>query len=177
VRPDFHIEEIRGNLNTRVKKLDDSNWAGMILARAGVVRLGWERIIGETLDIRTMLPAVGQGALGIETREGDTRVSAYVSSLHHLPTACATMAERALLRRLEGGCQVPIGTYGRMETAGQLLLDAAVCSIDGKKIVRGSLSGPPSDAEALGKRLADQLLAGGADEILNQIRGMADQAS
>lgn len=175
LRPDFQIVDIRGNLNTRVKKLEDSDWAGMILARAGVVRLGWDKIIGETLDTKTMLPAVGQGALGIEIREGDARVSSYVSSLHHLPTACATLAERALLRRLEGGCQVPIGTYGRVETAGRLLLDAAVGSINGKKIVRGSISGSRSDAEILGRKLADRLLADGADEILKQIRGAAGQ--
>jgi hydroxymethylbilane synthase len=175
LRPDFQIVEVRGNLNTRVKKLEDSDWAGMILARAGVVRLGWERIIGETLDTKTMLPAVGQGALGIEIREGDTRVASYLSSLHHPSTAYAILAERALLRRLEGGCQVPIGTYGRLETADRLLLDAAVGSIDGKKIVRGFINGSPSDAEALGRKLADQLLADGADEILKQIRDTADE--
>ncbi len=170
LRPDLQIIDIRGNLNTRLKKLEESDWAGMLLARAGVVRLGWTHLIGDTLDTTTMLPAVGQGALGIEIRQGDGRVAKCISSLHHLSTAHATVAERALLHRLEGGCQVPIGTFGRIES-NILMLDAVVSSIDGRKVVRGKIHGSPSEAEALGKKLADQLLAAGAKEILRQIRG------
>lgn len=171
-RPDFEIIDIRGNLNTRMKKLEESDWAGMLLARAGVVRLGWTDIVGETLDPETVLPAVGQGALGIEIREGDSKAARYVSVLHHHPTAHAALAERALLRRLEGGCQVPIGTYGRMQDGSSdiLLLDALVGSIDGRKVVRGKISGPSAEAETLGKKLAEQLLAIGAKQILRQIR-------
>ena len=170
LRPDLQVIDIRGNLNTRMKKLEESDWAGMLLACAGVTRLGWSRLIGDILDATTMLPAVGQGALGIEIRAGDGRVSKAVSGLHHSPTAHAALAERSLLRRLEGGCQVPIGTYGRIES-GSLVLDAIVGSIDGRKVVRGKIHGSPSEAETLGKKLAEQLLSAGAGEILQQIRG------
>lgn len=173
LRPDFEIIDIRGNLNTRMKKLEESDWAGMILARAGVVRLGWGGRIGENIDAETILPAVGQGALGIEIRVGDTRTTELVSSLHHHITAQAALAERALLRKLEGGCQVPIGTFGRVEEEkGEkvLKLDAIVGSLDGKTIVRGKMHGAVSSAENIGTKLAETLLAGGADRILNAIR-------
>jgi len=172
-RPDFVIAEIRGNLNTRLKKLEQSRWAGMILAKAGVVRLGWEERIGEVIDATVLLPAVGQGALGIEIREGDERIAKLISSLHHYATAQATIAERAFLRKLEGGCQVPIGTHGRVENEGDtqtLKLNALVGSVDGSRVVQGNIQGHPSKAETLGKSLAETLLAGGADEILREIR-------
>ncbi len=168
-RPDLTIMDVRGNLNTRLRKLDDSQWAGLILARAGVVRLGWEDRIGETIDPTIILPAVGQGALGIEVREHDNRVRELVAALHHVPTAHAALAERALLRELEGGCQVPIGTYGRIES-GTLRLDGMVGSLDGKITVRGNIEGPPEDGEVLGTRLATILRSEGADEILQGIR-------
>jgi len=178
-RPDFEIIDIRGNLHTRMKKLEDSNWAGMILARAGVVRLGWEEKIGETIPADTILPAVGQGALGIEVRSDDKRIQNFVGGLHHLPTAQAATAERSLLRRLEGGCQVPIGTHGRVETdktgMRTLYLDAMVGSLDGKLIVRGKVHGKPGDAETLGTRLAETLIAGGARDILQEIRRVASR--
>lgn len=172
-RPDFLIVEIRGNLNTRMKKLEQSSWEGMILARAGVVRLGWEKAIGETIPARLILPAVGQGALGIEIRADDAETASLIGALAHLPTTQATTAERALLRRLEGGCQVPIGTYARLENGGgnpQLALDAMVGSLDGKTIIRGSVHGDPAAAESLGGELAATLLAAGADRILHGIR-------
>ena len=176
LRPDLEIVDIRGNLNTRLEKLRQSDWAGMLLARAGVVRLGWTDLIGDTLDASTMLPAVGQGALGIEIRDGDGRVAGCVSSLHHTPTAQAAFAERALLHRLEGGCQVPIGTFGRIDAGGALVLDAIVGSLDGRKVVRGKVQGSPGDAVALGERLADQLLERGAKEILAGIREASVEA-
>lgn len=174
LRPDFDIVEIRGNLNTRMKKLEESDWAGMILARAGVERLGWQARIGETLDPLTVLPAVGQGALGIEVRAGDRSVAALLAPLHHDETAAAARAERALLRRLEGGCQVPIGTYGRMEpVAGgesRLALDAIVGSLDGRTVIRGRSSGTASDPEELGRTLAERMIGDGAGAILDRIR-------
>lgn len=169
MRPDFQIIDIRGNLNTRLKKLDESSWAGMILARAGVVRLGWVEKIGDVLDPHMMLPAVGQGALGIEVREDDTRVKSYIAVLHHAPTASATLAERSLLRRLEGGCQIPIGVHGRIEN-GRLVLDAIVGSLDGKRAVRGRMDGNSTESELIGAKLAEQLLQNGAEEILREIR-------
>jgi porphobilinogen deaminase len=174
LRPDFEIIDVRGNLNTRLRKLEESTWAGMILARAGVVRLGWERAVGETIPAETILPAVGQGALGIEIRARDRRVTGLVAGLTHVPTEQATMAERALLRRMEGGCQVPLGAYGRMDMSGEqvpsLQLDAMVGSLDGKTVVRGKIHGDPVDADKLGRHLADTLLAGGAARLLESIR-------
>jgi hydroxymethylbilane synthase len=173
IRPDFSIVDIRGNLNTRMKKLDESGWAGMILARAGVLRLGWEERIGESIPTDTILPAVGQGALGIEIRTGDDRVRSIVSSLTHRHTERGTAAERSLLATLEGGCQIPIGAYGRIVGTGgneRLVLEAMVGSLDGSTIVRGSLEGKASDAELLGSQLAEELLSRGARTILEEIR-------
>ena len=173
-RPDFEIIDIRGNLNTRMRKLEESDWSGMILARAGVVRLGWEERIGETISTDVVLPAVGQGALGVEVRLKDKRVRGFLRELDHMPTRRAATAERALLHRLEGGCQVPIGTFARIEPDGnggeQLLLHAIVGSLDGRSVVRGKVHGFPEEAEALGHRLAETLLRGGADRILREIR-------
>ena len=170
VRPDVEVIDLRGNLNTRMDKLERSDWAGMILARAGVARLGWASRIGETLDVTDMLPAVGQGALAVEVRQGDAEVASYVSSLHHEETARSVTAERSLLHCLEGGCQIPIGAYGRTDGEKGLCLDAVVGSLDGRKIVRGGIAGPADDAGALGRDLGRRLLADGADEILRAIR-------
>jgi hydroxymethylbilane synthase len=174
LRPDLRIVDLRGNLNTRYAKLEASAWEGMLLARAGVVRLGWADRIGETIDPSVMLPAVGQGALGIEVRGDDRRVLEHISGLHHAATAAATVAERSLLHELEGGCQVPIGTYGRSgkNQAGKpvVMLDALVGSLDGTRVVRDALSGFPEEASALGVALARRLLALGAQQILDQIR-------
>jgi hydroxymethylbilane synthase len=175
-RPDLQIVEIRGNLNTRMKRLEESDWDGMILARAGLTRLGWEERVTEILPTEVMLPAVGQGALAIETREDDETTRKFVQPLHDEATAQVVRGERALLRHLEGGCQVPIGTYGRIE-GGQFQLDAFVGSIDGTRSVRGDVAGPPSESEQLGIELARELLSKGGKEILEEIRaqGLAEQ--
>jgi hydroxymethylbilane synthase len=176
LRPDLRIVDLRGNLNTRYAKLEASEWEGMVLARAGVVRLGWAERIGETIDPSVVLPAVGQGALGIEVRAGDGRVLERIRGLHHAATAAATTAERSLLHELEGGCQVPIGTYARIgrDQAGKpvLTLDALVGSLDGTRVVRDALSGSPEESGVLGIALARRLLSLGAQQILEQIRGM-----
>jgi hydroxymethylbilane synthase len=173
-RPDFQIIGVRGNLTTRLKKLDESDWVGIVLARAGMVRLGRTDRIGETIDADVVLPAVGQGAVAIEIRSGDTRIETLVSELHHWNTAQAALAERALLRRLEGGCQVPIGTLGTVVNnergEQELVLSAMVGSLDGKTIIRGRTHGSPVDAESLGEELAETLLRGGAENILRSIR-------
>lgn len=168
-RPDMRVVDLRGNLNTRFRKLEESDWSGMILARAGVVRLGWTEKIGDVLDTELMLPAVGQGALGIEVRENDSRVRTFVSALHHEATASAAMAERSLLHRLEGGCQIPVGAYGRVEGT-TLRLSAVVGSLDGTRVVKGSMEGSVSDSGHIGVALAEKLLNDGADEILSDIR-------
>ncbi len=172
-RPDFRIVDIRGNLNTRMSKLRDSSWAGMILACAGVRRLGWDESIGEIVPLDILLPAVGQGAIALEVRAGDRKTLAILSGLDDPPTACAVQAERALLGTLEGGCQVPIGAYARIEKHGEqeeLHLDALVASLDGRTVVRGKTHGFASGAAALGRSLGETLLAGGADRILKDIR-------
>jgi hydroxymethylbilane synthase len=169
IRPDLEVIDIRGNLNTRLKKLATSDWDGMVLARAGVKRLGWEERIAEVLPVETMLPAVGQGALAIVMRESDEGVRELVQKLHHESTAVAVNGERAFLRFLEGGCQVPIGTYGRLED-GKFRLDALIGSLDGRRVVRGSIGGSPAESEALGIQLAKQLLERGGREILSEIR-------
>ena len=168
-RPDLTIVEIRGNLKTRKEKLEQSNWDGMLLAKAGVTRLGWSSIIAEVFAPAFILPAVGQGALGIEIREQDAELQKLIALLDHTETRQATAGERALLRHLEGGCQIPIGTYGRIEN-GIFLLDAMVGSLDGKRIVKGSVSGTPEESEKLGTALAEELLSKGAKEILEEIR-------
>ncbi|HEV8537673.1 MAG TPA: hydroxymethylbilane synthase [Bacteroidota bacterium] len=168
-RPDLNIVDLRGNLNTRLAKLDASNWDGMILARAGVVRLGLSGRITEVLPVDRMLPAVGQGALAVELRADDKELLQIVRAIENKAAMLATRGERALLHRLEGGCQVPIGTYGRIED-NVFLLDAMIGSLDGKKMVRGKIKGSPEQSEALGNELAETLLKGGGKEILAQIR-------
>jgi hydroxymethylbilane synthase len=168
-RPDLAVVDLRGNLHTRYRKLEESSWAGMLLAYAGVARLGWVERIGEVLPLSQFLPAVGQGALGVEVRDDDPRARGIVGALNHLPTWQATAAERSLLRVLEGGCQVPIGTHARF-VGETLVLDALVGTPDGKRVITGSISGDPAHAEDLGDRLARMLKTRGADEILASIR-------
>ncbi len=170
LRPDVQIVDIRGNLNTRMKKFDASKWDGMILAHAGVKRLGWTDRIAQLIPTELILPAVGQGALAIEIREDDEHAQRVVNALHHEATAAGVLAERALLRELEGGCQIPIGAYGRLEKD-TLVLDAVVGSVDGNvRLDARAATGNPLRAEALGKRLAKRLLANGAERILQDIR-------
>jgi hydroxymethylbilane synthase len=145
----------------------------MVLARAGVVRLGLESRIGEVLSERVMLPAVGQGALAVETRETDSPALELVGTLDHADTRSAVRAERALLRRLEGGCQIPIGAYARVENIGgtvKLILDAVIGSLDGRTVVKGRNEGAVHEAETIGTRLAETLLEQGGAEILAEIR-------
>jgi hydroxymethylbilane synthase len=169
ILPRVTVVDIRGNLGNRIEKLANSKWDGMILAKAGISRLGRSQIITEILPPTQFLPAVGQGALAIESREDDEFVTSTVHPLNHLPTQQATNGERGLLRRLEGGCQVPIGTYGRIEN-GTFRLDAAIGSLDGKRSVRSSIEGSPQDSEQLGIVLAEKLLADGGEAILDEIR-------
>ncbi len=172
-RPDFQIVDIRGNLNTRLQKLEESDWDGLVLARAGVRRLGWTDRITEVLPFEIMLPAVGQGALAVEIRSGDLPLKNLLQTLHHDSTATAVLGERALLRYLEGGCQIPIGAYGRIE-GNQFVLEALIGSLDGRTIVRGTIKGRTDKPESLGTELARQLLDRGGKEILEGIRGGAN---
>jgi hydroxymethylbilane synthase len=168
-RPDIKIAEIRGNLNTRITKLDSSEWHGMILAKAGVTRLGLAKRITDVLPFELMLPAVGQGALAIECRSRDLRIQEILRPLHHDPTAVTVTAERALLRYLEGGCQIPIGAFGQI-MGNELQIDAVIGSLDGKQIVRGKKIGTIFNAEQTGIDLAKELFNRGGKEILEEIR-------
>lgn len=168
MRPDLTIVDIRGNLETRIRKLKESNWDGMLLAHAGVSRLGKQHLVGEVIPTSVILPAVGQGALAIEIRQLDDALMDMLAGLNHRPTQLATMAERALLRRLEGGCQIPIGAFGRIKND-ELILDAMVGSLDGKRVISATVSGLPDDAEMLGTELAMNLIDAGADDILREI--------
>jgi len=166
LRHDLDIRDLRGNVDTRLRKLDEDKYDAVILAAAGLKRLGFENRITGTIPPELMLPAVGQGAIGIETRADDAGVRKAVSALDHGATRTACSAERAFLRALGGGCQLPIAGYGVVY--GQLLrLEGLVASRDGKQIVRDQLSGPAEKADELGLRLADHLLAGGAKELLS----------
>lgn len=171
LRPDLEIVDIRGNLNTRMAKYEASQWDGMLLAYAGVTRLGWEHRIAQVIPTSLLLPAVGQGALGVEIRHDDARTAKFVAALHHGESAAAATAERALLRTLEGGCQIPIGAYAR-RIGDRLTLDAMVASIDGslRLDTRGTTTRFTHAAE-LGIRLGEKLLANGARDILDKIRG------
>jgi hydroxymethylbilane synthase len=168
-RPELEVLDLRGNLNTRLAKLDRGEYEGIILAAAGVLRLGWEDRISEYLDPPDWLPAVGQGALAVVARADDEAMLERLRALGHAPTAAATTAERAFLRALEGGCQVPIGALAELRD-GRLTLDGLVASTSGGTILRASAEGAPGDATALGRRLADELLRRGAGELLAQIR-------
>lgn len=171
-RPDLQIVELRGNVPTRLSKLEAGLCDAVILAHAGLLRLGLEGRVSELLDPSLMLPAVGQGALGVQIRAGDDRVAPIVAPLDHRPTRLSTAAERALLARLEGGCQVPVGALGSW--AGErLTLRALVADLDGSGVVRGELLErvtSEDEARRLGDLLARHLLAEGADAVLDRAR-------
>ena len=171
-RPDLEVLDLRGNVNTRLKKLDDGDYDAILLAAAGVKRMGWESRITELLTPEQFLPAIGQGAIGIEVRVGDARVAALVGALNDAQTATRIAAERSLNARLQGGCQVPIAGYSEI-SHGVIVLRALVGRPDGTKLVQGVISGRPEDAEELGQVLADDLLSRGAHEILADVYGAA----
>ncbi|HEY9762774.1 MAG TPA: hydroxymethylbilane synthase [Trichocoleus sp.] len=166
--PHLAFKDIRGNLNTRLKKLDDGGYDAIILAAAGLNRMDMSDRIHEILPSEISLHAVGQGALGIECREGDEEILSILSVLSHAPTTARCLAERAFLRELEGGCQVPIGVNTVLE-GDTLTLTGVVASLDGQRLVKNSVQGAASEAEDLGTRLAKQLRAEGAQPILDEI--------
>ena len=168
LRPDINVVELRGNVPTRIDKFLKSDWDAIILARAGVERLGLEKNISSFISKNEILPAVGQGALGIEIRESDKDTAGILKPIHDQETLFAVMAERSLLKTLEGGCQVPIGTYSEIK-GDELFLKAYVGSVNGLIAFRDSISGKKEDAEKLGKDLANKLLNTGAKEILDEI--------
>ena len=165
-RPDLMIEPVRGNVDTRVRKLDEEQYDALVLAAAGLHRLGHSNRITEHLDEELMLPAVGQGALAIETRENDAETAEIIRSLNHEPTQLACKAERAFLKGLGGGCLVPIAANARIK-GGVLSLKGMVSRPDGSEAMREQETGPSNDAESIGTRLAEKMLAAGASRILS----------
>ncbi len=167
-RPDLQIVDIRGNVPTRIQKMLDSNWAGMILARAGVERLGLTKYLAHTISTEWVLPAVGQGALGIQCRTEDAGVIALLAPMNHPETLAAITAERAFLAALGGGCQVPIGAHGTI-VGDTLELTGCVAGLDGKSVIRGVHTGNAHSAARIGNDLAQSLLRDGAQEILDAV--------
>ena len=171
-RPDLKIQFLRGNVNTRLAKLDAGEYDAIILAAAGLIRLGFEDRIRSSISAEDSLPAGGQGAVGIECRSADSDVHALLAPLHHHETALRVTAERALNKHLNGGCQVPIACYALLE-GDQLWLRGLVGQPDGGLLLRAEERAASSDAEALGVRVAEALLAQGADAILKPVYGEA----
>ena len=171
-RGDFQIHMLRGNLDTRLKKLHQGTYDAVVLAAAGLRRLGWMDEVTEFLPPDISLPAIGQGALGLEARRDDAFVKRLVAKLEHGPTRIGVNAERAFLARLEGGCQVPIAGHAVIE-ADRLTLDGLIASVDGQRYVREKISGATTEAEQLGLELAERLLASGGRPILEEIYGTA----
>lgn len=168
IRPDLQILSLRGNLDTRIKKLEAGEFDAIILAAAGVRRLGLSEKISQYIDPQIMLPASGQGALCIETRENDPKTAEIVRSLNHETTASAVIAERAFLHRLEGGCQVPIAAHAKVN--GDLIeMEGLVSDVKGTIIFKSALTGKTDEAAEIGRKLADILLEKGAKKILDEI--------
>ena len=168
-RPDLNIQDLRGNVNTRMRKLKEENFDGIILAAAGVERMEWKESITEELAYDLCLPAVSQGVIAVETRSDDPEIIALVQLIHDKESEICVNAERALLRALEGGCQIPIAGHAHIE-GDTVVLDGLVGSIDGKTIIRDQMRGPIELAEEIGKQLAKVLSDKGGKEILEQIR-------
>lgn len=166
--PHLQVKSLRGNVGTRLSKLDNGEYDAIILASAGLIRLGLKERIRSYISVEQSLPAAGQGAVGIETRVNDERILNYVAKLNHNSTACCVLAERAMNTRLQGGCQVPIGGFATLE-GDEITLKALVGSLDGSQIIRASAKANKQDAEQLGISVAEQLLAQGADKILAEV--------
>lgn len=167
-RPDLQIRLLRGNVNTRLTKLDDKHYQAIILAAAGLIRLNLAHRISHYIPIEISIPAVGQGAIGIECRSTDLDLQKLLLPLHHKPTACAVTAERAMNKHLNGGCQVPIGGYAVFQEE-RLYLKGLVAQPNGQKILKAEASASPEQAEQLGIEVAKKLLALGAADILHTL--------
>lgn len=167
-RPNLEITDLRGNLDTRIRKLEEGVYDAIILAGAGLNRLGWSEKITELIDPDIMLPAIGQGALGIETRIDDGATNELVAFFDDPNTSDAVKGERALLKELEGGCQVPIAAYGTVKDM-HLKLKGLVASVDGSRIIEASIEGSSRDSATLGVELAKKLITMGAKEILDEL--------
>lgn len=181
IRPDIKIQQLRGNLDTRIRKLDEGQYDAIVVAAAGVKRIGLQERIAEILPVEISLPAIGQGAIGIECRKDDEFINRLIAPLNHPETALCVKAERAFLRRLEGGCQVPIAAHARIKHTDEnskfkirnskLIMYGLVGNINGEEIIKGNIEGTTDHAEFLGIQLAEDVLSRGAQEILDGIYG------
>ena len=172
--PHLTFKDVRGNLNTRLAKLDNGEYDALILAVAGLKRLGMDERIHQVLPPEVSLHAVGQGALGIECRSEDREILSLLQTIEHIPTRTCVLAERAFLRELEGGCQVPIGVNTHLDKD-TLTLTGFVASVDGQHMVKDTITGKPNNPEVLGVQLADNLRQMGAKEILSEISQLQRQ--
>ena len=169
-RPDLRIEPVRGNVGTRLRKLAEGTWAGLVLAAAGLKRLGMQEHITEHIPPDIMLPAVGQGALAIVCTDRNEGIRALLrETVHDMHTSWEVLAERAFLHTLRGGCSIPVGAWGRVH-GGQLILEGCVASLDGRQICRAQRTGPASEGETIGAELANELLEQGGRRILKELR-------
>ena len=168
-RPDLRVETLRGNVDTRLRRLDNGEMDAILLACAGLIRLGLESRITARLDPRICLPAVAQGVIGIECRGADSSTCDLLSVLEHVPTRIAMSAERAFAHRLGGSCQSPIAAHAHLD-GGRLMLEGLVAEPDGSRLLRDAISGAPQESEELGRRLADRILAAGAAPLLERLR-------
>ena len=169
LRPDINLVDMRGNVETRINKMYEQELDGVVLAYAGVKRLGFEDKISDFLPHEVILPAVGQGAIAVEVREGDGANLELARSINHEPTDWATRTERSFLRVLEGGCQVPIGCYAEVK-GNTIIIEGLVASLDGRQVFRGSIQGICQEADLIGQQLAHDLLKKGAASVLAEIR-------
>jgi hydroxymethylbilane synthase len=174
-RPDLDIRDLRGNVNTRLRKLDEGQYDAIILAAAGLIRLKMSERIAQTIEPEEMLPANGQGAVGIECRINDENIKALLAPLECNTTRIRVLTERAMNKALEGGCQVPIASYSVISTDGkEVHLRGLVGAVDGSKIIESEITGPIEQGEVLGHTLAQELLSRGADRILKQVYATAN---
>lgn len=168
LRPDLDIRDLRGNVDTRLRKVESGEYEAVMVSKAGLDRLGQSQRISETLEPDVCMPAVGQGAIAVECRLRDTEAGDILAPLDNAETRTAIIAERALLGALHGGCQVPLGAWARIER-GELVMDACVCSVDGVQYVKQRAVGPPDQAAALGEHMARLLIEAGAQSILEEV--------
>ncbi len=164
-RPDLKILDLRGNLNTRIKKMESGDYDAIVLAAAGVIRMGWEEKITQYLNEEIMLSAVGQGAIAVEIRDNDLDIENIIGKINHQETSFCVAAERSFLASFEGGCQIPIGAHAELQDD-KLELNGLVAGLDGSKLLKDKIEGAPQNAQDLGKKLAESLKTRGADEIL-----------
>jgi hydroxymethylbilane synthase len=168
LRPDLDIRELRGNVDTRLRKVGDGEYDAIVLAKAGLDRLGLSQRISETFAPEVFMPAVGQGAIAVETRLSDNETGDLLSKLDDPETRAAIITERALLAALQGGCQVPIGAWARIER-GEMVLEACVTSVDGQQQVKQRLTSAPDQGQQLGEQMARLLMETGAQTILEEV--------